>query len=403
VLPHPPGFGDVVDHSIAEGGIRSAREVVVILFLILSGSCHDPGCATSEPDGSCSRVSDRQSRILAFWEDQSALIRSQPDQVFDQPEMTSSRAYPAENAQLFLAAYLVTGRSQYLEDARRQLDYARASETAEHLHRFPADLDADTPPEGFVSSLAQARLALGYFVAFKATRSQMYLRWAEQAVVALLLLPRAEQCHQSRCFQRHYYLYSLVAPYTPYPGTQLDPNQQAFIGLAMTLLYHEPRSRLRGNEELRTLALDQLEGALALMDSTGRLPLGQHAPWSDLFDTRYGCDALFLTMWANTHWKRPDLDSLLAKGTRWLWLYTDGVATTSQEYPLRYEGPPNESMEMYCRLALMHRYGGDIGSLQRALDDVWSKPALYTEHRGGWTTPFAVLPLVGLSLAEYWR
>lgn len=374
------------------------------LAWVLATACRDGGCAQAGPQGECPGLTRRQASIVAFWHTQDSLVRSLPNGVFDQASRVyDARVYPAEAAQSFVSAYRITGLSRYLEDAQRQLQYARASETPQHLHQYPPDLVTGSPPEGLVSSLAQARLALGYYVAFKGADLRECLGWAEEALDGLLLLPRFQTCFESRCFQRHNYLYSLRAPYEPFSGVQIDPNHHAFIGLIMTLLYHEPQSRFHLAGQLKEMALEQLDAALVLMDSSGRLPLAAGVEWNQLFDTRYGFLTLFLVQWANTHWKSPRYDSLLTLGTRWVNEYTAGLVTTRQHYPDSYFGPPLHPAELYYRLPLIVRHGGDRESLERGFDAVWERVESVATLPGGWTTPFAILSMVGLSPADYWQ
>src|SRR5690242_19484137 len=92
-------------------------------------------------------------------------------------------------------------------------------------------------------------------------------------------------------------------PYQP-SGSSIDVNQNAEIGLAFTLLYHDPRSKWHRDPLAREIALTELQAGMAVQNlETGEIPIGNARGWLDRYDTNYGAYALSSWDWANRYWK----------------------------------------------------------------------------------------------------
>lgn len=325
--------------------------------------------------------------MQAFYADQLSRQASAPGGVFSEAnegaDAYSPRAYPAESAITFWSAWLTTGDNAYRLAAERQIEYARSLENKDHLISFA----------GYVERNAQSRLVLGYFIAYRMTGEVAYLNDADDAMAALLSLQRVAWQYGGNFYQLYYYTYEPVPPYAPVSWPGLNPNQDASMGLAMTLLYHEPGSRLKGDANLKVQALEHLDAIGALQTADGRLPNAEVR--MNEFDTMYGGVTLFQLYWANTYWQESRYNEVLRKSLPWLDQYTrDGLVLRT--YPETYLGPPRNPRDLWFRLPVLWTYGGDLRAWNTSMDEIWDKWPTFADHPGGWTDSTCLLSLMGV-------
>ncbi len=369
----------------------------LVLILLVSGGCGAVDMAPVQELGS-----PRSQAIRSFWSAQDSSIRSRPDMVFDQQSnVFDPRVYPSEAAVSFLSAWLVTGESRFREDAVRQLEYARSLEDSFHYQIYPEDLRIEEE-EPLVSTNAQARLVQGYFLAWKILEDRRYLDWADQALTALLSLPLSEACWQMECFPAWAFLYTREASPQPWTSCFVNPNQNAVIGLVLTLLHHEPLSAHFGSEETGLLALSQLRCAMVMMDDLGRVPLSASGGDPQLFDTRYGHYTLLHVLWAQRFWNDPQLQLDLQKSNQWVDEYNRNHSVTLRYYPEYIYGPVPDPTELYSRYPMTYFLGGDMQALEEGLDEVWLRHESFTTVQGGFISGQAVLHAMGIPRRDYW-
>ena len=275
-----------------------------------------------------------------------------------------------------------------MKNAEKQLSYAHSLETPDHkIVYIPEGSDV-----AIWGSNIQGRLALGYYMAYKTTKNDMYLRWAEDALEAFLEMPRSEVQLGDRTF--------FLFRYTPDSSAQVDPNQQATIGLTMTLFYHEPKSRYYLDANMRAVALENLDSSISLMTPDGRLPLAQEEFYIHQFDTRYGSFTLFKLSWANQFWKELRYEEALRRSVPWLDEITR-AGISLRYYPEFYSGPPPDPAELWWRLPVMYYFGGDMVALQIELDKSFEQWLNFADIPDHWSTPFVVFKEMGIPHEVY--
>lgn len=322
-----------------------------------------------------------------YYVDQLSRMKLSPGGVFSEAnsgvDAYSPRAYPAEAAITLWSAWLATGQLEYRQAAERQIQYARSLENEDHLISFA----------GYVERNAQSRLILGYYIAYRMTEDIAYLQDADDAMAGLLSLARVPWAYNGRTYMFYYYTYDPIPPYTPGSWPGLNPNQDATMGLVMTLLFHSSESRYAGDANLKEQALEHLDAVIALQASDGRLPNAEVR--MDEFDTMYGGVTLFQLYWANTFWKEAKFDAALQKSFPWLDQYTrEGLVLRT--YPDIYVGPPHNPRDLWFRLPVLWKYGGDLTVWNQTMDELWSRWPTFADHRAGWTDSTCLLFLMGV-------
>jgi hypothetical protein len=329
-------------------------------------------------------------------------MRSSPNHVIS--DSIWARAYPSKVAISFFSVFGVSRDPTYLEDAVRQVEWGHLQETPNDLIQQPSGApgtDGGAPP--LFSSFGLSSSVLGYELAFKSTRDPRYVQWADDTISALLALPTTVRCWPGRCFNLFYLLYLLDPPFSPYGDVDFEPNQQATHGVALTLLFHEPQSKYFHDPVISEIAHEQLDAALVMMDSNGRVPLASAPTHVNQFDTAYGSVTLLWITWANRYWEDPRYGEALELGAKWLNEYTQGGPRTLRYDPKFYTGPVPDPQELYFRLPLFYFYGGDREALEDGLDDIWMQwPNFETNVRGAYVSPFIIFKDMGIPASEYW-
>jgi|GEM_PF-2847987 len=372
----------------------------LLLLAILTG-CSDEQTPLDAAGAEAMTVRNRA--IGTFWSAQDSIMNASPSRVFDQASSNfDPRVYPSESAISLLSAYLVTRETRFRDAALRQLQYARSLEDENHLHRYPEDLSGDAP-FGLVSTNAQARLVVGYYLAWHVLGEANYLDWADETLAAFLLLPATEACWNEECFTAWSFLYSREEGFEPWTSCFVNPNQNAVIGLAMTLLFHTPESVFHEDEQVGRLARQQLDAAVVMMDTAGRIPLSASGDDVSLYDTRYGHVTLLHVMWAQLLWQDPAMQGKLELAHGWVDEFTRGGARTLRYYPEFVDGPVPDPAELYYRFPLVYFLDGDQAALDSALDEVWLRYRDYVTVQGGWINALAVLDAMGVPRDVYWQ
>ncbi|MDI7258429.1 MAG: hypothetical protein QME90_00760 [Thermodesulfobacteriota bacterium] len=266
-------------------------------------------------------------QLSFYWETYHELMLAQPTQVFSGKDLIE--AYPSEMALALIAAYLITQEPRYALDADRQLTFARGFEDLNHL----LVIYPDAYP--YISRDYIARQIYNLYVAFKIFGNVKYLQWADEEAQAMITyLKRSPLTYNGVTYTLFYPTYNTTTPYTPLTqGPSIDLNQNAEIGLAFTLLYHEPLSQLHDNQTAADIALNELRASMALQDmTTGAIPVASFPPYDTQMDTGYASYTLRSWVWANLFWKDPDFALHIQKGAEWLSGYVTSSEITAQNY-----------------------------------------------------------------------
>lgn len=344
--------------------------------------------------------------VVRFWNTQHRVMAGHPGGVFaESSDVYDARLVPAEVAETALSAWRVTGDPKFLADARRQIDYAHSLLGQDHLLPFPLDAlgDSRPHPQGVVGSLGQVRLALGFYTAYRATGDAEYLSWADASANAWRSLPRAPACVQGTCFELPAFLYEHAAGFPILSPPFVNPNQDAFSGCLLALLWADPHSVLHNQPAVLAEARSLLDAAVVLQLADGRIPLDSEPRDIVRYDSGYGMTALFLLQWANTVLHDMGYDAKLRAGAAWQNRLTAGGPRT-ERYPADgplVVGPPPEPTEYFMRLAALATYGGDVPALQGGLADEFSKQEDFDTFDGGWMTPFTIFESLGLARSIY--
>lgn len=340
--------------------------------------------------------------IRLFWEAQHKYINSRDDGIFSEAACGfNPSVYPAESAVSFISAYQATGNVEYLNDAKRQLEFAHSLEDDNHYIQLPPDTIPWIDKKA-VGTNAQVRLCLGYYMAYRGVNEKKYLEWADKSMEALLKLQTTDYIYKDKAYKLYNYCYSLEKPYEALSSIEIDPNQQAFIGLAMTLLYHDENSIYFHDSKMKILALNQLEAALTLKQPNGALPLAESR--LNELDTRYGHLALMLVYCSNQFWNNTQIDHVLKDSVKWVTAYTRSM-TTQRYYPQIYNDKLPDPVEAYSRLPIIYAYGNksDQKAIQDMLCEIWSRWPEFSKYPGGWSTPFVLYKIINVPEIYYWR
>jgi hypothetical protein len=361
----------------------------LLVVTLLTGIFSFGGCGGNNSGGSSDSQSIRMMAKRLYYEYQLNLYNTSPTKVLDKPHIYDPRAYPSEAATSMLSAYINTGDNRYKEAAIRQLAYGHSHENADHL------LVAD----GYTMIAAhyQARLIIGYYVAYQILNDPVYLDWADAALDGLLSLSTAQITVLGRTFNIFNYTYDMTPPYAPNSGVRIDPNQDASYGLSMTLLYHDKQSRHYHHPGLKDKALEMLDASVILQDAQGRMPLLDGSP--DMTDTSYAGFCYMQVAWANRFWNEKRYSDCLTKAIQWF-NELNKANITIRFYPIIRIGELDDTGEAYFRLAVCYFYQGDIQSNQALLDSLWEKWDLFKDIPGGWVDSTAYLVAMGIPKAQ---
>ena len=317
-----------------------------------------------------------------FWKRQQDCVEKEPNKVFSEwRHGFDPSSYPSESAISFLSAWKVTGKKEYLRSAIRQLEFAHNLENRYHL--LPQHQD-----KPFVARISQARLCIGYVVAYFVVKDKLWISRADDAFEGLLLLKQTKVRWKNQEYQVFYHGYQPNPPFAPISKTFLNPNQDAAVGLCATLLYHIPKSRFFQKSNLAKIAHNSLDASIALQNEYGTFPEAQTE--LDHIDTRYGHHTLFWIFWANTYWKEKTYDYALRKSLPWIVRYTQ-KGTTLRYAPNFYDGQMPDPPELWCRLPILYYYKQDLRMWKITMKRLWQDWEDFADFPGGFVAPICVL------------
>ena len=270
--------------------------------------------------------------------------------------------YPTEPATFFLSAWMLTGKSDYLQAARRQYDVARSWVNEDGV--FDASRSGHFP-QGFTRD-ATARQIYNAYTGWRVLGDPALLELADRCAEGMLR-HIARQPHEYRGGKFTLFATTTEArpPYRVNGNTWIDVNQNAELGLAFTLLYHEPRSRLYRNEQAREVAFQELRAGMSVQNmETGAIPIGGSREWIDKYDTMYGAYALFSWAWANRYWKDPEMARHIARAADWQSPLYDGATRGERWYPSHTVGVASAGAEWWV-IEAFRESGKDTARLFR--------------------------------------
>jgi hypothetical protein len=262
-----------------------------------------------------------------------------------------SSAYPTEPSLVFLTAYDLTRDTRYAEQAARQLDYA---------HRRATDDGLLLTADGLCGRDYQARQVYNFYVAYRVLADGRYLRWADEAAAAMLKhVPRTP--HASRNEAHTLFSADLFDRHgaVRLSNTQrIDPNQNAGVALAFSLLYHDPASAMFQSAVAKSIAYEELLAAMSVQDmTTGEIPITEHIAAAD---TAYGAYAASSWTWCQLLWREPRFEPHVRAAGRWLGTKTDLTRDCTRVYPKSEQTCVPSWQANYC-LPLFWYCGIDAG------------------------------------------
>jgi hypothetical protein len=251
---------------------------------------------------------------------------------------TESAHYPTEPALVFLTAYELTRETRFAEQAKKQLEYAHGRGKDGLL----------LTPEGVCGRDYQARQIYNFYVAFRILDEEGYLKWADDAASAMLKhIPRSPYA----CRGQTHTLFTGdlldAAGHAKLSNPQrIDPNQNAEIALAFSLLYHDRASGHFHNPAAREIAAEELLASMSLQDmTTGEIPLTGNLPGAD---TAYGAYAACSWTWCQLLWHDDRFEPHIQVAGRWLGIKTDLTKDCTRFYPSHQHGRVPSWQANYC-------------------------------------------------------
>ena len=255
-----------------------------------------------------------------------------------------SEHYPTEEALVFLTAYDFTRDPRYATQASLQLDYCHAREVNGLFVT-----SAKTTTRDY-----QARQIYNFYLAYRILADGRYLHWADDCAAAMAArIPR--QSHPAAGETHTLFLAGYFTPDgKPHheTGNAIDPNQNAEVALAYTLLYHDPASKFFRDPLARSVAFDELLASMSIQNpQTGELPVHESMP--DGFDTAYGSYAVFSWVWCQQLWHDERFEQHIRLAAKWLGPKTDLARDSQRWYPKRIENGVVPEWEANYRLPLI--------------------------------------------------
>ena len=198
--------------------------------------------------------------------------------------------YPTEGLAPLWSGAEATGTAAPRALAVAHVEHA-LSVTPDGVFRWP---DGSAPPR--VGSNTQARFALAYWLAYRATGDLRYLRAAEASHAALAAAPEVEVVSSATGarFQLPAYVYRLVdGALVVDSGRTLDPNQDATLSLLAALLHATPASVHHGAPGLAAERDRHLSALLEMLRPDRCVPAADQPAHLGRCDSLYGWWTLF--------------------------------------------------------------------------------------------------------------
>jgi len=178
----------------------------------------------------------------------------------------------------------------------------------------------------------------------------------------------------------------------------LNPNQDASVALAATMLAFDPASKFFNDESLLALAKEHLLVAIALQQPDGKIPEAQ--PNMDQLDSRYAGWTLFQVYWANRYWKLAEIEAALRKATLWLDDLTKNNLSIRYS-PSVYTGPVPDKAELNYRLPRLYEYGTEFKTALAQLKELYATPDKFEDFVDGLAGAPYLSTLLGIPRTAY--
>lgn len=295
----------------------------------------------------------RLQQATALWEQRLQQAGGKP---IPQPH------YPTEEALMFLSAYDFNREVRYAEQCALQLEHAHDQ----------TQLDMVMTPHKATRDY-QARQIYNLYVGYRLLGDGRYLRWADDAAAAMLkIIPRAK--HTVAGETHTLFAAGYIDPTAPpkpdeieYP---IDVNQNAEVGLAFGLLYHDPASRFFLDPLSKEIAYEETLASMSIQNmTTGEIPLTDYL--MDQPDTLYGSYGAFLWVWSQRLWNEPKFDPHIRAAGKWLATKMRLDQDSDRWYPERKTGRMSDSeagfrvpLYWYCGIDASEFIAGLFGRMK---------------------------------------
>jgi len=249
-----------------------------------------------------------------------------------------------------------------------------------------------------------ARHIYNFYVGYRVLGDKRMLTHADRCVDGVIeRLKREPLTFRGGTFTLFDVAFEPKRPYKSPSGTSIDANQNAELGLAFTLLYHEKASKWYQDDTVKDIALNELRASMAVQKmQTGAIPIGNAPEWLDKYDTTYGGYTLFSWAWANRLWQDPEVTIRIRRACDWLDPHFDDATKAEHFYPQPAEGKMNAS-DVWHVFAAFADQGRDLKRLLRLYEsDIatrnsdWPSWLCCQAYLYAMDAPVALLKQVGL-------
>lgn len=268
-----------------------------------------------------------------------------------------SEHYPTEETLVFLTAYDFTRDDRYAKQAAIQLDYCHSREKDGLF----------LTSEGSTTRDYQARHIYNFYLAYRILADGRYLKWADDCAAAMLkVIPRAKHTVAGETYTL--FQAGFVNPKGEPAGWNkqyIDPNQNAEVALAYSLLYHDPASRFFRDPQAKEIAYEELLASMSIQDmTTGKIAITEDIPGGD---TAYGSYATFSWTWCQLLWYERKFEPHVRAAGRWLAPMTNLAHGSQRWYPKEIKDGIVPYWEAYFRLPVLWYCQVDAGPYIDAL------------------------------------
>jgi len=298
---------------------------------------------------------------------------------------------PAEAAMIPLASWLIEDDLNGREDAIRQLDYAWLQ------CQISPNMNMPLNTLGYVSPDFNSRFITSNYVAYKILGNDTFLQRAQDCAITMAnALNRSSHMVMGQQVTTFYEKYTNAYPIFIEDNTTLKviPEMNARIGVAYSLLYHEPSSSYFHNNTFLNIALEELNATLVLQNTTS----GSFARHEDhLLEaaTANASSTAMSLVWAERLWGFPIYSTAVMKASSWLsqWMTPGHI---SEDFTPTHVLNDPDPMEIWWRLPLFHSTGMECSNYTREI--LYSSLGLNTS-RLDW--PFCTFNVMGVPSSVY--
>jgi hypothetical protein len=293
--------------------------------------------------------------------------------------------YPTEEGLIFVSAYDFTRDGKFAEQVVRQMELAH-NQTKLDMVMTPHKATRDY----------QARQIYNFYLTYRMLGDGKYLRWADDAAAAMLkIIPR--QKHTVRGETHTLFAAGYIDPVAGAKEEDIsyaiDVNQNAEVGLAYGLLYHDPASKFFLDPLAKEIAYDETLASMSIQNmKTGEIPLTDYR--MEDWDTLYGSYGSFLWVFSRSLWHDPQFDPHIKLAGKWLATKMNLEKGSERWYPERKVGPMSD-WEASFRIPLYWYCGIDAKDFIAGL---FSRPG--SDERN-YSAAWAWYDLIGVPRAYY--